>query len=174
MGNQAARCISSRDDSACTTIEKGHSGMRLYKVVRIAILALCTALIAVGSAAAGPAQAPPSPAGADWSSHGGDLFNQRYSALDQINKTNVKDLKGAWFFHIDYGEQASSFESTPIVIGGVMYVTSGRADVWALDAKTGTKKWEYHPDLTNLGEPDVKVCCGVVNRGVAVGSGKVF
>lgn len=55
-----------------------------------------------------------------------------------------------------------------------MYVTSGRDDVWALNARTGQVKWEYHPNFKNLGEPDIKVCCGIVNRGVAVGSGKVF
>jgi quinohemoprotein ethanol dehydrogenase len=148
--------------------------MKLHKVAGIAILALCTALIAVGAAAAAPGQAPSPPTGADWPTYGGNQFNQRCSALDQINKSNVKNLKGAWTFHTGYTDPAASFESTPVVVGGVMYVTTGRNDVFALDAKTGAMKWEYHPNLSNLGEPAVKVCCGVVNRGVAVGGGKVF
>lgn len=121
----------------------------------------------------GPA-ASLTPAGKDWPNYGGDFSNQRYSSLNQINTGNVKDLKAAWTFHVKYQDKPSSFEATPVVVDGVMYVTSGRDDVYALTAKTGEPKWEYHPNFPNLGEPDIKVCCGIVNRGVAVGSGKVF
>lgn len=127
-----------------------------------------------GLVAAPVAAAAPAPAGKDWPNYGGDYYNRRYSSLDQINTTNVKDLKAAWKFHIGFGDKPSSFETTPVVIDGVMYITSGRNDVWALGAKNGNVKWEYHPNFQNLGEPDIKVCCGIVNRGVAVGSGKVF
>src|SRR5207249_10832581 len=127
-------------------------------------------LVPLTPAAAGPAPAMPPPAGKDWSNYGGSLTNQRYSTLNQINTGNVKDLKGAWNMHVQYGNDASSFEATPVVVNGVMYVTSGRSDVWALNAKTGEKKWEYHP---NVDTKTANVCCGVVNRGVAVGSGKV-
>ncbi len=105
-----------------------------------------------------PPAAPPPLAGNDWPNYGGGYYNQRYSTLDQINKDNVKNLKGAWTFHAKFGDKSSSFESTPIVIDGVMYVTSGRDDVWALDAKTGATIWEYHPNVdTNV----IKVCCGM-------------
>jgi len=111
-------------------------------------------------------------AGNDWPSYGGGgTANLRYSSLNQIHSCNVQHLRGAWTFHAKYGEKGSSFESTPVVINGVMYLTSGRDDVWALDAKTGSVKWEYHPGVNT---DKINVCCGVVNRGVAVGAGKVF
>src|SRR6266571_5411925 len=106
---------------------------------------------AAPSPAASPSPSPsPSPAavaltpasdapGRNWPSYGGTLSNQRYSTLTQINTSNVTGLKGAWNFHIAYGEKASSFESTPVVIDGTMYLTSGRNDVWALNAKDGSK-----------------------------------
>lgn len=144
---------------------------------RLAKLAMCALMLVVltfSSALTTRGAAPPEATGKDWSMYGGDYFNRRYSGLNQINTSNVQDLKAAWKFHIGYADKASSFETTPIVIDGVMYITSGRNDVWALDAKTGQVIWDYRPNLKNLGEPDVKVCCGIVNRGVAVGSGKVF
>lgn len=107
----------------------------------------------------------------NWDTYGGNISNWRHSSLTQINTANVKDLKGAWTFHANYGNKASSFESTPIVVDGVMYVTSGRDDVWALNAKNGSPAWEYHPNIDTDKQP---LCCGVVNRGVAVGDGKVF
>ncbi len=144
------------------------------EIVKIITLALLMVLVSAGSALAGRPADPPPAAGKDWPTYGGDFFNSRYSTLNQINTDNVKDLKPAWKFNIEYGEQPSSFEATPVVIEGVMYVTSGRDDVWALNAKTGRVNWEYHPNFKNLGEPDIKVCCGIVNRGVAAGNGKVF
>ena len=73
--------------------------------------------------------------------HGGSQFAWRYSALDQINTTNVKTLAVAWAFQTgDYGD---SLQSTPIVIDGVMYVSTSYAQVFALDAATGRLIWRY-------------------------------
>lgn len=124
------------------------------------------------------------PAGKEWATVGGDWSNSRYSTLQQINRGNVKDLKGAWVIHLGSGlgnevpympaggvTSKYSLEGTPIVKDGVMYVTSGNDDVFALDAKTGALIWEHKSNI----DPNIStVCCGWDNRGVALGEGKVF
>ena len=94
---------------------------------------------------------------------GGDYYHQRYSALDQINTSNVKNLGGAWSMHLEEGGRGGPLEGTPIVIDGVMYVTTARS-VLALDAKTGKIKWRYRPDPS----------AGSSKKGVVVAEGKVF
>ena len=112
------------------------------------------------------------PAGANWSAYGGNLFNQRYSSLDQISTSNVSNLKGAWTFHVDGSSAATSFETSPVVVDGTMYVTGPQSQVYALDAKTGQQMWKYAPALS--GTFALPLCCGQVNRGVGYGGGKVF
>src|ERR671932_1618014 len=130
--------------------------------------------VAVGSPSPVAQAAVPagSPAGAEWMTYGGNYFNQRYSSLNQINTTNVANLKGAWTFHTGAMSAGTSFESTPVVVGGVMYVTGPQSQVWALDARTGQQKWAYTPQMSGI--EALPLCCGQVNRGVAVGEGKVF
>src|SRR4051812_42966415 len=102
-------------------------------------LAALACLIALPSAAIAQ-QAPDlrKPAGKEWLTIGGDWSNSRYSTLSQINRNNVKNLKGAWVMHLGSGLGAKySLEGTPIVKDGVMYIASGNDDVFALDAKTG-------------------------------------
>ena len=90
----------------------------------------------------------------------------------QINRNNVKNLKGAWVMHLGSGLGAKySLEGTPIVKDGVMYVTTGNDDVFALDARTGALIWEHQ---SGIDQNINTVCCGWDNRGVAVGEGKVF
>ena len=110
-------------------------------------------------------------AAADWPHYGNDQSNTRYSALDQINTGNIGNLMAVWAYSLG---TADSQESTPIVVGDTMYVTSstGPRYVFALDAKTGAKKWAYQPELPN--DFMATVCCGLDNRGVAVHDGKVF
>jgi len=109
--------------------------------------------------------------GNDWAEYGADGANTRYSSLNQINTGNVKNLKAAWVHSLGTND---SQESSPIVVGGTMYVTSstGPRFVFALDAKTGAKKWTYQPELPQ--DYMSTVCCGLDNRGVAVANGKVF
>ena len=117
-------------------------------------------------------------AGADWTTYGGNLFNQRFSALTQINAGNVSTLGGVCTFHTtEEGVDrdllpASSFESSPIVIDGIMYLSGPQSQVWALDATTCKRIWKYIPDLLDINL--LPLCCGQVNRGVAVGDGKVY
>src|SRR5205814_3145654 len=112
------------------------------------------------------------PATQDWPTYGGNLANQRYSALKQITTDNVKNLKGAWIYKIDTMSTLTSFESSPIVVDGVLYLTGPHSQVYALNAKTGQELWKYIPDMKDIDA--LPLCCGQVNRGVAVGEGKVF
>ncbi len=103
----------------------------------------------------------------EWPSFGRDYTNQRMANLIQINQDNVNELAVAW--HYKSGVVAS-FQSTPIVAGGVMYLSLPYNHVVALDAKTGDELWRY----THEKRPNWKACCGPANRGVAVSEGKVF
>jgi quinohemoprotein ethanol dehydrogenase len=126
----------------------------------------------VASPPAGSAKPVGEAAGAEWTTYGGNLFNHRYSSLDQIDTGNVAQLKGAWTYHTGVQSSGTSFESSPIVVGGVMYLTGPQSQVYALDAKTGKELWKYVPPITGL--EALPLCCGQVNRGVAVGEGLVF
>lgn len=126
--------------------------------------ALGVALCASGTAAFAQA-------GNEWTMYGGDYANTRYSTLDQINTSNVSKLKVAWMHSLG---TTDTQESTPLVIGDTMYVTSstGPKNVFALDAKTGKIKWKYEPEMPN--DYQSTVCCGMDNRGVAYANGMVF
>src|SRR5437867_873711 len=90
------------------------------------------------------------PAGKDWVTNGGNLTNQRYSTLKQIDTTNVAQLKGAWMTRLK-GSGAGgkySFEASPLVKDGLMYVVTGNDDVFALNAKTGAILWSTGPAST--------------------------
>ena len=111
-----------------------------------------------------------SPVGKDWVTNGGNLTNQRYSTLKQIDTTNVKQLKGAWMTRLKgsgFGGKYS-FEASPLVKDGIMYVVTGNDDVFALNAKTGEIIWEY---WSGIDQKISTVCCGWVNRGLAMGEG---
>lgn len=105
----------------------------------------------------------------EWLTYGGTYDEQRHSGLNQINLDNVDELGVAWTYDL---ATARGVESTPIVVDGVMYVTSAWSVVYALDAQTGEELWVYDPDVDRA--VGVKACCDVVNRGVAVWEGKIF
>ena len=104
-----------------------------------------------------------------WMSHGRTYDEQRFSPLEQITKANVKDLGLAWFADLDTNRGQ---EATPLVVDGVLYVSTAWSKVKAYDAATGEPRWAYDPMVP--GEWAVNACCDVVNRGVAVWEGKVF
>src|ERR1700691_1716303 len=81
----------------------------------------------------------------DWPYNGADVYNSRYADIDQINPSNVSGLKPAWIFHTSISDPNMSMEMTPLVIDGVMYVTTGDDDVFALNPTTGAQIWHYHP-----------------------------
>jgi glucose dehydrogenase len=104
--------------------------------------------------------------GQAWPSYGRDYTNRRWSPLSQITTANVAALAPAWIFHSGI---VHSSESSPIVVDGVMYLSTALNHVVALDATTGVKKWEYvHSYRTTVD------CCGPINRGVAVYDGRVY
>jgi alcohol dehydrogenase (cytochrome c) len=111
----------------------------------------------------------------NWLTYYGAYNGQRYSPLDQINTENVKRIGPAWVFQagttgIIAGASTYSFEAAPIVVDGVMFLAGWDGWVWALNAKTGVEIWRYKHAIPY----DVSLCCGNVNRGVAVAKGKVF
>jgi alcohol dehydrogenase (cytochrome c) len=109
--------------------------------------------------------------GIGWGVYGGDEANTRFSRLSKINTSNVQQLKVAWALQLG---SLRSQESTPILIGDTLYVTSshGPKNVFAVDAKTGTVRWKYSPEVPP--GIDQYACCDVNNRGVAYANGKIF
>ena len=114
-----------------------------------------------------------SPVGHDWVTNGGNLTNQRYSTLKQIDTNNVKQLKGAWMTRLKgsgFGGKYSA-EATPLVRDGIMYMVTGNDDVFALNAKTGEILWER---WSGIDQKISTVCCGWDNRGLAMGERMLF
>jgi len=105
----------------------------------------------------------------NWLAHGRTFDEQRFSPLDQINTDNVGDLQLAWYVDLDTNRGQ---EATPIVVDGVLYSTSAWSKVQAVNAKTGQLLWQYDPQVPGIW--DVRACCGVQNRGVAVWQGRVI
>ena len=97
----------------------------------------------------------------------GNYDQTRFYPASQITRANVKKLRPAWVFQTDVME---SMETTPIVSGGVMYVTTSFNHVYALDAATGTSQWHYKH---NMG-PITTYCCGPNNRGVFAYGDKLY
>jgi alcohol dehydrogenase (cytochrome c) len=108
----------------------------------------------------------------DWLMYGHNYWNNRFSPLKQINSTNVKNLvPRAVYTH--GSSTLGSFETTPIVVAGIMYITSPATPnniVRAFDLRTQKMLWEY----THKNDPVATACCGPNNRGVAVSGGSVF
>jgi alcohol dehydrogenase (cytochrome c) len=97
----------------------------------------------------------------------GNYDQTRYFPGKQINKDNVGKLHPAWIFQTEVKE---SLETTPIVVDGVMYVTTSFNHVYALNAKTGEEYWHYKHKMG----PVTTYCCGPNNRGVAIYKDKVY
>src|SRR5262245_7078722 len=103
----------------------------------------------------------------NWMSYGGYYAAHRYSALDQINRDNVKQLAPVWMFHT--GESRGGLNSTPIVVDGVMYLMGPMNRVFAIDAATGEKLWSYIYKLPQMSIPYQRG-----SRGLAVAYGRVY
>jgi alcohol dehydrogenase (cytochrome c) len=97
----------------------------------------------------------------NWLTYSGTYSSQRYSLLKQVTPVNVRNLEQKWIFQADSLEK---FETTPLVMDGVMYLTQAPSDVVALDAKTGRIFWIYRYVVST----DVRPCCGSVNHGLAI------
>lgn len=97
----------------------------------------------------------------------GNYAQTRYYPSKQINAGNVSDLRPEWIFQTEIVE---SLETTPIVVNGIMYVTTSFNHAYALDARTGQEIWHYKHKMG----PITTYCCGPNNRGVAISGDRVF
>jgi alcohol dehydrogenase (cytochrome c) len=103
----------------------------------------------------------------NWLMYSSTYNSWRFSRLDQISTENVKNLGVKWLFQ---GRHQEKFETTPLVVDGIMYLTRPENDVFALDAATGRVMWAYshkNPERTYN-------CCGRVNRGLAIQGNRLF
>jgi quinohemoprotein ethanol dehydrogenase len=109
----------------------------------------------------------------NWITNGGSIANQRYSPLTQIDTSNVSQLKGVWMKQLDTVSTSAKYsqEGQPVVYNGVMYVTTGADELFAMDVASGEVKWKYD---ANLDQSITTACCGWDNRGVAIGDGRVY
>jgi quinohemoprotein ethanol dehydrogenase len=143
---------------------------------RLLWLPLFTLLCAHGQAADSPAftaeELTALPV-TEWITNGGNVYNQRFSPLAEINTLNVGGLKADWQTHLNGSGVGPPFsgEAQPIVRDGVIYISTGADDVFAVDVATGKQLWMYQADLDRKIST---VCCGWVSRGVAIGEGKIF
>lgn len=113
--------------------------------------------------------------GGQWVAYGNNPQEWRYSPLDQIDASNVHRLGLAWTAVA--GEGGGNQEATPLAWNGVLYAITNWSIVFALDARTGRELWRYDPKVDRgFATPGANrgICCGVVNRGVALHGGKVL
>src|SRR5687768_6314744 len=135
------------------------------------ILMMCSVALAAQQATAPQVTSQDLAAGlkdpTKWLSYHGDYNGQRHSPLTQITPENVHQLSAQWTFQTGV---LGSFQATPIVIDGVIYITGFQNTAWAIDARSGRRIWQYRRNLPN----DLHNCCGPVNRGFAVFGDRLF
>src|SRR5215472_14030406 len=103
----------------------------------------------------------------NWLTYSGDYTGRRYSTLEQINTANAAKLVPQWAYQTMAG---GKFETTPLVVDGILYASGQDDRSFALDARTGRPIWQYQRALP----ADIRPCCGRVNRGLAILGDKVF
>ncbi len=109
--------------------------------------------------------------GDEWLSYGRTPGETRYSPLNQINTANVNRLGLAWSYDVGLGGGAQ--EATPLVWNGTLYGITNWSIVFAVDARTGKERWRWDPEV-NREKVGPKICCGIVNRGLAFYNGMVI
>jgi len=103
----------------------------------------------------------------NWLMYSGDYEGRRFSTLDEIKTGNAEKLVPKWAYQTMAG---GKFETTPLVVDGILYATGQDDRAFALDARTGRPIWQYQRALPG----DIRPCCGRVNRGLAILGDKVF
>src|ERR1700734_2683762 len=109
--------------------------------------------------------------GENWLTYGQNPGETRYSPLKQIDATNVNRLGLAWSY--DIGQGGGNQEATPLVWNGAIYGITNWSVVFAVDARTGKERWRWDPEV-NQAAVRPAVCCGVVNRGIAIYQGMII
>ncbi|HEY7182437.1 MAG TPA: pyrroloquinoline quinone-dependent dehydrogenase [Blastocatellia bacterium] len=138
------------------TVRQDRQRKRRSWMSGILIVIVLTALGSLETFTHGPAAAGGSKQESDWPAYGRDPGGSRYSPLAQVNRENVNSLKVAWTYRTGAADvKASSgknaaFEATPILVDGLLYLTTPYSRVIALDPATGIEKWTYDPQV-NLG-----------------------
>ena len=107
----------------------------------------------------------------DWLSYGLTPGETRYSPLKQIDASNVKRLGLVWSYEV--GDGGGDQEATPLVWNNTIFGVTNWSIVFAVDARTGKEKWRWDPEVNRKATSD-KMCCGVVNRGLALYNGKIY
>lgn len=172
-------------------IKMKHAHVFSVSVLVLAMLTACQPAAEQSSQATAPAAADPAAAAAaaaisnanvtqqrllraadepgQWMMVGGTYEETHFSPLEQISAENIGQLGLQWF--ADYDVNLSQ-QGTPLYIDGVIYVSTAWSTVYAFDARTGQAKWHYDPMTPK--EIAQKVCCGIVNRGIAAYEGKIY
>jgi len=104
-----------------------------------------------------------------WMMVGGTYDERHYSPMAQVNRDNIDTLGLSWY--ADYDVNLSQ-QGTPLYIDGVLYVSTAWSTVYAFDARTGEQLWHFDPKTPK--EIAIKVCCGIVNRGIAAFEGNIY
>ena len=155
--------------------------IKLLQCGPVAALMVSGLLVAPRAAEAPAIQAAPAftaaqlvaPPTSHWLTNGGNLYNQRYSPLRQLDRGNVQDLKAVWRASLRGSglDRKNSGQAQMLAYDGVLYVITGMDDVFAISVDTGAVLWEYKASL----DPDkVVACCGWAARGVALGDGRIY
>jgi alcohol dehydrogenase (cytochrome c) len=109
----------------------------------------------------------------NWVTNGGNVYNQRYSPLDQIDRETIARLEPVWRTGLNGSglESKYSGQAQALVYDGVIYIATGPNDIFAIDVESGDILWSYEAHLN----PDITViCCGWMSRGVALGDGRIY
>ena len=109
--------------------------------------------------------------GEEWLTYGMTPGETRYSPLKQIDSTNVSRLGLAWLYELGAG--GGNQEGTPLFWNGNLYAITNWSVVYSVDARTGKERWRWDPEV-NQTAVRPKICCGVVNRGIAIYQGKII
>ena len=109
--------------------------------------------------------------GEEWLTYGLTPGETRYSPLKQIDSTNVSRLGLAWLYEV--GSGGGNQEGTPLFWNGNLYAITNWSVVYSVDARTGKERWRWDPEV-NQTAVRPKICCGVVNRGIAIYQGKII
>ena len=147
-----------------------------FDVIRMtALIVCCVGFVLINGLAAGLANAQVTAqrllnAGQEpqnWLMYSGDYAGKRFSTLQEIKVGNAEKLVPKWAYQTMAG---GKFETTPLVVDGILYATGQDDRAFALDARTGRPIWQYQRALPG----DIRPCCGRVNRGLAILGDKVF
>ncbi|HMB73562.1 MAG TPA: PQQ-binding-like beta-propeller repeat protein, partial [Gammaproteobacteria bacterium] len=148
---------------------------------RVIVITASIWLHAIGIGAADAQQPTPAFTGeqlsawptTSWITNGGNVFNQRYSPLAQINSATIERLEPVWRASLNGSglESKYSGQAQALFWEGVIYIATGPNDIFALDVETGDIIWSYE---ANLDQNITVICCGWMSRGVALGDGKIF